>query len=130
VNAWIFSKYAIKTIGMRSSLSLTPCFSKAAKRIGIQLNCFNSLNPEFEHAKLGPMSRRVMLTDEAYDALKVHKENAADNFSQIILRFVPPPIRTSRDLVKHLNNLRGPTIADLTLRVRHSRRPQTRRRRR
>ena len=74
------------------------------------------------------MSKRVILTDEAYDALKVHKEKAVDNFSRIILRFVPPPIRTSRELAKHLSNLHGPAIADLAVPVRRSRKPQTRKR--
>jgi hypothetical protein len=75
------------------------------------------------------MSKRVILTDEAYNALKAHKEDAADNFSRIILRFVPPPIRTSRDLTKHLSNVHGPVIADLTVPVRPSRKPQARNRR-
>jgi hypothetical protein len=75
------------------------------------------------------MSKRVILTDEAYDTLKVHREDAADNFSRIILRFVPPPIRTSRDLAKHLSNLHGPPIPDLAVPVRRSRKLHTRKRR-
>lgn len=56
------------------------------------------------------MSKPATLSDEAYAALMAHKREKDDSLSQIILRFVPPPIRTFGDLEKHLENLEGPVV--------------------
>ena len=58
------------------------------------------------------MSNRVTLSDEAYAALRAHKRNSSDSLSQVILRFVPPPIRTFGDLEKHLEKLDAPLQVD------------------
>jgi predicted CopG family antitoxin len=58
------------------------------------------------------MSKRVMLSDEAYKALVAQKQGRDESFSEVILRFVPRPIRTFGDLEKHLQNLEVPTVAD------------------
>ena len=59
------------------------------------------------------MSKPVMLNDEAYAALKAHKKSKDDSLSKVVLRFVPPPMRTLRDLERHLENIDGPLIPDL-----------------
>jgi len=59
------------------------------------------------------MGKSANLSDEAYAALLAHKRGKRDSLSQIILRFVPPPIRTFGDLEKHLENVDGPLIPDL-----------------
>ena len=41
-----------------------------------------------------------------------HKKGKKDSLSQVILRFVPRPIRTFGDLEKHLENLEGPVNVD------------------
>ena len=59
------------------------------------------------------MSKSVMLHDDAYEALKAQKKSKDDSLSKIILRFVPPPIRTLGDLERHLERMEGPLIPDL-----------------
>jgi len=59
------------------------------------------------------MSKPANLSDEAYAALKAHQKGKADSLSKIILRFVPPPIRTLGDLEGHLERIDGPLIPDL-----------------
>jgi predicted CopG family antitoxin len=56
------------------------------------------------------MSKPATLSEPAYAALMAHKREKNDSLSQIILRFVPPPIRTFEDLEKHLQNLDGPVV--------------------
>jgi len=46
----------------------------------------------------------------------------------VILRFVPPPIRTFGDLEKHLQNLEGPVAVDYAALERVRRRKQKGRR--
>ncbi|HWX23048.1 MAG TPA: hypothetical protein VN578_24365 [Candidatus Binatia bacterium] len=58
------------------------------------------------------MSKPATLSDEAYAALIAHKHRKSESLSQIILRFVPRPIRTFGDLEKHLENLEGPVVVD------------------
>ncbi len=58
------------------------------------------------------MSKPATLSDEAYAALKAHKKRSNDSLSQVILRFVPPPIRTFGDLEQHLDKLDGPLHVD------------------
>jgi predicted CopG family antitoxin len=57
------------------------------------------------------MSKNVMLSDEAYAALLKQKK-PKESFSDVVKRFVPPPIRTFGDLEKHLENLEGPLNLD------------------
>ena len=57
------------------------------------------------------MSKNVMLSDDAYAALAKHKRQD-ESFSDVVKRFVPPPIRTFGDLEKHLQNLEGPLNVD------------------
>lgn len=52
-----------------------------------------------------------MLSDEAYAALMKHKKRD-ESFSDVVKRFVPPPIRTFGDLEKHLESLEGPLHLD------------------
>ena len=59
------------------------------------------------------MSKNVMLSDEAYEALLKHKK-ASESFSDVIKRLVPPPIRTFGDLEKYLEHLEGPLFSDMT----------------
>jgi len=70
------------------------------------------------------MSKPATLSDEAYRALAAHKKNKRDSLSQIILRFVPPPIRTFGDLEKHLDNLEGAVSVDYEALERVRRRKQ------
>ena len=58
------------------------------------------------------MSKPATLSDEAYKALAAHKHSKGDSLSQVILRFVPRPIRTFGDLEKHLEALEGPIVVD------------------
>ena len=58
------------------------------------------------------MSKPATLSDEAYEALVAQKQGKKDSLSQVILRFVPRPIRTFGDLEKHLENLQGPVAVD------------------
>ena len=58
------------------------------------------------------MSKRAILSDEAYKALTAQKQGKADSLSQVILRFVPRPIRTFGDLEKHFENVEGPVVVD------------------
>jgi len=58
------------------------------------------------------MSKPATLSDEAYQALIAQKRSQKESLSDVILRCVPPPIRTFGDLEKHLENLDGPVIAD------------------
>jgi len=60
------------------------------------------------------MSKPATLSDEAYKALTAHKQGKRDSLSQVILRFVPRPIRTFGDLERHLENLEGPVAVDYT----------------
>jgi len=57
------------------------------------------------------MSKNVMLSDEAYQALMKQKKQG-ESFSDVIRRFVPPPIRTFGELEKHLDSLEGPLNLD------------------
>jgi predicted CopG family antitoxin len=58
------------------------------------------------------MSKTAMLSDEAHKALVAQKRGKRDSLSQVILRFVPPPIRTFGDLEKHLDRLDGAVSVD------------------
>jgi predicted CopG family antitoxin len=58
------------------------------------------------------MSKPAKLSDEAYAALRAHRKRSSDTLSQVILRFVPPPIRTFGDLEKHLEKLDAPLQVD------------------
>jgi len=58
------------------------------------------------------MSKPASLSDEAYQALVAQKQRNKESLSDVILRFVPRPIRTFGDLEKHLENLGGPIIVD------------------
>ena len=58
------------------------------------------------------MSKPATLSDEAYQALKAHKRDKRDSLSQVILRFVPRPIRTFGDLEAHLQDVDGPVMVD------------------
>jgi predicted CopG family antitoxin len=53
------------------------------------------------------MSKPAMLSDEAYAILQANKRNK-ESLSDVIKRYVPPPIRTFGDLEKHLENIEGP----------------------
>ena len=57
------------------------------------------------------MSKTVRLSDEAYSVLLKHKK-PTESFSDVVKRFVPPPIRTFGDLKKHLENVDGPMFID------------------
>ena len=57
------------------------------------------------------MSKNVMLNDAAYGALLKHKREG-ESLSDVVKRFVPPPIRTFGDLERHLQNLDGPLNLD------------------
>lgn len=57
------------------------------------------------------MSKNVMLSDEAYAALKKHKRGD-ESFSDVVKRLAPPPIRTFGDLEKHLASVEGPLNVD------------------
>lgn len=48
-----------------------------------------------------------MLSDDAYEILKANKRSD-ESLSDVIKRYVPPPIRTFGDLEKHLQNFEGP----------------------
>ena len=52
-----------------------------------------------------------MLNDKAYAALQKHKREG-ESLSDVVKRFVPPPIRTFGDLEKHLQDLDGPLNVD------------------
>ena len=58
------------------------------------------------------MSKPVTLSDEAYQALVAQRQDPKESLSDVILRFVPRPIRTFGELEKHLENLEGPVVAD------------------
>jgi predicted CopG family antitoxin len=58
------------------------------------------------------MSKRVTLSNEAYEALVAQKQGREESLSEVILRFVPRLIRTFGNLEKHLQNLEGPIVAD------------------
>ena len=58
------------------------------------------------------MSKPATLSEEAYKALTAQKQSKTDSLSQVILRFVPCPIRTFGDLEKHLENVDGPVVVD------------------
>ncbi|HET7624299.1 MAG TPA: antitoxin VapB family protein [Verrucomicrobiae bacterium] len=53
------------------------------------------------------MSKPAMLSDDAYELLKENQRNK-ESLSDVIKRYVPPPIRTFGDLEKHLANIEGP----------------------
>ena len=55
-----------------------------------------------------------MLSEKAYAALRAAKRSEEESLSQVILRHVPPPIRTFGDLEKLLENLEGPLIPDIS----------------
>jgi predicted CopG family antitoxin len=56
------------------------------------------------------MSKRVTLSNEAYEALVAQKQGREESLSEVILRFVPRLIRTFGNLEKHLQNLEGPIV--------------------
>jgi predicted CopG family antitoxin len=58
------------------------------------------------------MSKNVMLSDDAYEALLTYKKEG-ESFSDVIKRLAPPPIRTFGDLEKHLENAEGPLFSDM-----------------
>jgi len=70
------------------------------------------------------MSKPATLSDEAYKALTAHKQGKKDSLSQVILRFVPRPIRTFGDLEKHLENMESRVIVDYVALGRVRRRKQ------
>jgi predicted CopG family antitoxin len=70
------------------------------------------------------MSKPATLSDEAYEALQAQKLAKKESLSQVILRFVPRPLRTFGDLEKHLNSLEGPVNADYEALERVRRRKQ------
>jgi predicted CopG family antitoxin len=74
------------------------------------------------------MSKPATLSDEAYEALVAQKQGKKESLSDVILRCVPPPIRTFGDLQKHLENLQGPVVADYEALERVRRRKQKGRR--
>ena len=59
------------------------------------------------------MGKSAMLSDEAYARLQAAKHKKSESLSEVILRHVPPPIRTFGDLEKALEELEGPIIPDL-----------------
>jgi predicted CopG family antitoxin len=59
------------------------------------------------------MGKSAMLSDEAYARLQAAKESKSESLSDVIVRFVPPPIRTFGDLEKALEQIDGPIIPDL-----------------
>ena len=59
------------------------------------------------------MGKSAMLSDEAYSRLQAAKHQKSESLSAVILRHVPPPIRTFGDLEKALDELDGPIIPDL-----------------
>ncbi len=58
------------------------------------------------------MSKNVMLSDDAYQALLKQKRDN-ESFSDVVKRLAPPPIRTFGDLEKHLANAEGPLFSDM-----------------
>ena len=69
------------------------------------------------------MSKNVKLNDAAYAALPKHKRED-ESLSDVVKRFVPPPIRTFGDLEKHLQDLDGPLNVDFEALERLRRRKQ------
>jgi predicted CopG family antitoxin len=69
------------------------------------------------------MSKRVLLSDEAYAVLLKHKK-PKESLSDVVKRFVPAPIRNFGDLEKHLDNLEGPLNVDFEALERIRRRKQ------
>ena len=59
------------------------------------------------------MSKSAQLSEKAYAALHAAKRNEDESLSQVILRYVPPPIKTFGDLERHLENVDGPVIDDV-----------------
>ncbi len=51
------------------------------------------------------MGKSANLSEEAYAVLQAQKRDKRESLSQVILRYVPPPIRTFGDLEKHLEAL-------------------------
>jgi hypothetical protein len=58
------------------------------------------------------MSKNVMLSDDAYQAL-LEQKRKEESFSDVVKRLAPPPIQTFGDLQKHLENLQGPLFSDM-----------------
>jgi hypothetical protein len=58
------------------------------------------------------MSKNVMLSDKAYQALLKHKKKE-ESFSDVVNRRAPPPIETFGDLEEHLDNLQGALFSDM-----------------
>jgi len=56
------------------------------------------------------MGKSAMLSEKAYAALHAAKRSEEESLSQVILRHVPPPIRTFGDLEKHLESLDGAVL--------------------
>jgi hypothetical protein len=59
------------------------------------------------------MRKPVTLSNKAYQLLAANRSNAKESLSSVILRFVPPPIRTFGDLKKHLDQIEGELHVDL-----------------
>ena len=54
-----------------------------------------------------------MLSEEAYAALTAAKIEPKESLSAVILRYVPPPIKTFGDLERHLDNPDAPPIGKI-----------------
>ena len=59
------------------------------------------------------MGKSAMLSDEAYARLQAAKEKKTESLSSVILRHVPPKIRTFGDLEKALEQIDGPILPDI-----------------
>lgn len=59
------------------------------------------------------MGKPAMLSDEAYARIQAAKLKKSESVSAVILRYVPPPIKTFGDLEKALEEMDGPIIPDL-----------------
>lgn len=61
------------------------------------------------------MSKSAQLSEKAYAALHAAKRNEDESLSQVILRYVPPPIKTFGDLERHLDSLDGAVLEKMDL---------------
>lgn len=58
------------------------------------------------------MSKNIMLSDEAYQAL-LKQKRSGESFSEVVKRLAPPPIETFGDLERHLDNIEGPLFSNM-----------------
>jgi predicted CopG family antitoxin len=58
------------------------------------------------------MSKRVTLSEDAYNLLVANRKQPNESLSSVILRFVPLPIRTFGSLEKHLVQMDGQLNSD------------------